>query len=252
MRTNRLTPLVAVTVLALAPLDALAADKDKATAREAEETAGAGEEEGGRVGDGGAPQKTLAERIPSVTRRAFVKQGRLEVFPTVSLSLNDPFYDHVIGTLGISYHVLESLSIGVAGDYYESLASKVPVTGKVGGFQLDVNRPLYAGRLEAAWSPFYGKVSLFAENVLHFDFYVIAGGGMIGRKVGGSTGEGVIGVGEHFFFNEWMGLRVELRDQMFMLGRYPDDPKRQDLQNLMSVVVGLSFFVPPSFQHEQL
>jgi len=241
--------------LVAAPLAARAADAPK-NAREAEETAAAAEDEGGRASEGGEPTKSLAERIPSVTRRAFAKQGRVEVFPTVSLSLNDPFYDHVIGTMGIGYHVLESLSIALAGDYYGSIATAVPVVGRVGSATVAVDRPKYAGRLELAWAPFYGKVSLFAENVLHFDVYFLAGGGMMGRDKGGSTFMGVGGIGEHFFFNDWIGLRVEVRDQLFMLARQPPQTAgakaKESLQNLLSVMVGLSFFLPPSFKAEQL
>jgi outer membrane beta-barrel protein len=254
MVPRALAPLF-VAALVATPLATRAADASK-TAREAEDTAAAAEDEGGRASEGGEPAKTLAERIPSVTRRSFAKQGRVEVFPTVSLSLNDPFYDHVIGTLGIGYHVLESLSIGLAGDFYGSLSTSVPVVGKVGPTTVTVDRPKYAGRLELAWSPFYGKVSLFAENVLHFDIYLLAGGGMMGRERGGSTFTGVGGLGEHFFFNDWIGLRLEVRDQLFMLARQPASAaggaSKQSLQNLLSVMVGLSFFLPPSFKAEQL
>ena len=37
------------------------------------------------------------------------------------------------------------------------------------GVELDFNGPVYAGRLEVIWSPIYGKVNLFAEEVFHFD-----------------------------------------------------------------------------------
>jgi outer membrane beta-barrel protein len=253
MVPRALAPLFFAALLAT-PLAARAADAHK-TAREAEDTA-ATEDEGGRASEGGEPAKTLAERIPSVTRRAFVKRGRVEVFPTVSVSLNDPFYDHVIGTLGIGYHVLESLSIALCGDYYGSLSTSPTVVARVGTPALSIDRPKYAGRLELAWAPFYGKISLFAENVLHFDIYLLAGGGMMGREKGGSTVTGVGGVGEHFFFNDWIGLRVEVRDQLFMLARQPSTTaggaSKQSLQNLLSVMVGLSFFLPPSFKAEQL
>ena len=36
----------------------------------------------------------------------------------------------------------------------------------------DYNRPSYAARLDVSWAPLYGKLSLMAETVLHFDTYV--------------------------------------------------------------------------------
>jgi outer membrane beta-barrel protein len=232
-----------------------AADAGKgATTREAEDSASgaAGEEEGGRISEGSQVSKTLAQRIPSVTRRSFVKRGRVEVFPTLSLSLNDPFYDHVIGSVGISYHVLESLSIGLTGEYVQSVDSGVPVVRAGPAPTVDVDHARYGGRLDVAWSPFYGKVSLMAESVLHFDVYLVGGVGMVGREKNGMGIAGMLGVGEHLFFNRWVGLRVELQDQMFNLARNPAKPTEEKLQHLLTAVVGVSFFLPSSFAAEPL
>src|SRR6478735_2972254 len=102
--SHPLRRLVAICILSLGCQTAWAAGSDEA------------EEAAPQVGQGTA-RRTLAERIPSVTRRAFVKAKRVELFPAVGLSLSDPFYRYVMPTLGIHYNFTESLFLGASADY---------------------------------------------------------------------------------------------------------------------------------------
>jgi outer membrane beta-barrel protein len=225
------------------------------SAQSSEEAEGGGgdEEDSGGVTKEGEESRGLAERIPAVTRRAFEKAGRLEIYPTVGMSLNDPFFNHVISSVGLSFHILESLSIGVTGDFFLSLESQVPVSNGANVTQPDFNRPVYAGRLEVAWAPLYGKMSVLAETVLHLDTYLIVGGGIIAPKQGDPAVAGVVGLGQHYFVNDWFALRLEVREQIFKMSRDQVDPsKNQSLQTLLSASVGVCFYVPPDFEREAL
>ncbi|MBI3178249.1 MAG: hypothetical protein HYZ27_01225, partial [Deltaproteobacteria bacterium] len=140
---------------------ARAQEESEAEAAEAEDVRRTGEEKA----------KTLAERVPAVTRRVFGKSGRLEVTPAFGLSLNDPFFDHYLLSGTLAFHVLESLWVGAAGDFYLSSENEPPVVGGGAGSP-EYNRPAFGGRLGVGWAPFYGKLSLFAGTVLHFDTYL--------------------------------------------------------------------------------
>ncbi len=221
-----------------------------------EESAGGeeGEQDSGTTTQPSEATQALADRIPSVTRRAFEKEGRLELFlPTVGMSLNDPFFNHVISSAGFSFHVLESLAIGVTGDLFMSLESNVPVSGGENIDRPDFNRPLYAARLEVMWSPLYGKMSVLAETVLHLDVYLLAGGGVIGGQKGSPATLAVVGIGQHYFLNDWVAVRVELRDEFYSMSRNKAAPEKgKDLESLMSANVGVSLFIPPDFEREAL
>jgi outer membrane beta-barrel protein len=200
----------------------------------------------------GPPRKTLAERIPAVSGRVFGKQGRVELSPAVGMSLNDPFFNQVIGSVGLSYHVFEQLWFGASADFYGSFETTVPVTG---GGSIDppaYNHPVYAARLEVGWAPIYGKLSLFAESVFHFDTYLALGAGILGPSESDATLEGSVALGQHFFLSEWIALRLELRDQMFMLARAPSKDKEKKLQNLLTVSVGVCLYFPTTFEREAL
>jgi outer membrane beta-barrel protein len=217
----------------------------------AQEIEEAGEEDVARPTDQ-APRKTLAERIPAVSGRVFAKRGRVELVPMIGLSLNDPFFDHVVVSGAVAYHVLEPLFVAVSADFFGSIASNIAVAGGGQPDRPEYVRPVYAARLEAGWSPIYGKLSLFAEGVFHFDTYISAGAGVVGPSDGSPALAGTVAVGEHFFFNEWMALRLELRDQIFKLARLTAAGTDANLQNLLSVSLGVSFFVPPTFERETL
>ena len=198
------------------------------------------------------PRRTLAERIPAVSGRLFIKRGRAELIPTVGLSLNDPFFDHILISGAANYHVLESLWVGVGADLYGSISSAVPVAGGGSARPPRFNHPIWAGHLEVGWAPVYGKLSLLAEGVFHFDAYVAVGAGVIGPSDGSPAFGGTVAVGQRYFLNEWMAIKLELRDQIFPMARIPSINDEQSWQNLMSATLGVCFFVPPTFEREKL
>ncbi len=224
-------------LVALVPGVAAAADEEAG----GEEEVVASEEE--PVG------RSLAERIPAVSASVFVKRGRVELYPAIGMSLDDAFYNQTLGSLGVSYHVLESLSIGVAGDYYLAFNRRTPVVGGPHPGRPEYNRPAYGARMELAWAPIYGKLSLLAEGVLHFDTYVAVGGGIIAPSATASTTmAGNVAVGQRYFLNSWAALRIEVRDEIFKMARNPDADPKERLQSLLSASVALCFYVPSTFE----
>lgn len=211
----------------------------------ADEEAGGEQEE---VSTSEPARRTLAERIPAVSARVFAKQGRLELYPAIGMSLDDAFFNQAIGSVGLAYHVLESLSIGVAGDYLLAFNRRTPIAGGAHPPRPEYNRPTYLARLELGWAPLYGKLSLLAERVLHFDTYVAVGGGIVGPSITAATMAGTVAIGQRYFLTPWAALRIELRDQLFMMARNPEADDTEKLQSLLSASVALCFYLPPSFE----
>lgn len=207
---------------------------------------------GGATSSDFASGESLAQRIPSVTRRLFEKRNRLELYPGLGLTLNDPFYNNIRLAGGMAFHIFEWLAIAASGEYFVSLQSPVDVSGPGKPPAPELNRPSYGARMELVWSPFYGKMSLFAERVLHFDTFLSVGAGVVGPTQASPRGAGTFAVGQHIFFNQWLALRWELRDQIFMLDRNPAGSSGPRLQNLFSGTIGVSFWVPPRFERETL
>lgn len=242
MSTTRLSSLALVLVIAV-PGAALAQDD------EGIEEAGA--EDVSVTATSGPPPKTLAERIPSVTRPVFIRKGRIELVPAIGKSLNDPFFENLVLSGGAAYHVFEWLWVGASAEYLLGFANPTPVSGPGNPPRPDYNRAQYAARLEVAWAPFYGKLNLLAEKVLHFDTYIAFGGGILGGTRTGSAFAGSVAIGQHFFITEWMAIRLDVRDQVFSMNRNPGTTEKS-LQSFLSASLGVAFYVPPSFEREAL
>ena len=246
---HRLPLLLALALCALGPSLALAGE---AAAPKAE-----------AENESKAARATLADKIPPLSGNLFFKKGRFEIAPVVGLSLGDAFFQKYAFGLMINYHVLESVSIGLHGSYLLNTPGGAVSVCKAEGCSSpqmsDLNEvpgkiSLLAG-LDLAWSPFYGKVNVMAEKVLHFDTSIFIGADIIQYGAYDATsqsnkdtftGGGHLGIGERIVFNEFLALRVELRDYMFggvvNIGDANGNPQTQ-FQNQLMLEVGVSFFV---------
>jgi len=222
-------------VLGLTALAAQGAEKETA-----------GEAGTGTVTSQETPGKTLAERVPPVTGRAFSKRHRVELYPQLGLSLNDPFFNTGIVGAGLDFYVFESIGIGVNGEYFLGAQTTIPVGGRQPAMPA-YNRPVYTAGLDVLWAPLYGKISLFAESVLHFDVFLAVGGGMAGLKTGGSAFGPEFAVGAHVFFASWGAVRIELRDQMYEASRDPAANVAKSLNSMLAATLGFCFYIPSNF-----
>ncbi|MGC4118356.1 MAG: outer membrane beta-barrel domain-containing protein [Myxococcales bacterium] len=264
-RRNRLPTLLCALALAAAPSLALAGEAAAPPAAAPGKAADAkpGDSKAEAENESKAARATLADKIPPVSGNVFFKKGRFEVAPAVGLSLGDAFFQKYAFGLLINYHVLESVSIGLHGSYLLNTPSGAVTVCKPSGCgspqmsdltSVPGQVSLLAG-LDIAWSPFYGKVNVMAEKVLHFDTSIFIGGDVIqyagfdkatGANKDTFTGGGHIGIGERIVFNEFLALRVELRDYMYGAAVNMADgngnPQTQ-FQNQLMLELGVSFFI---------
>ncbi len=197
-------------------------------------------------------QKSLKDRIKSVSNRLYVKSGRLEltVLPMTSISLNDAFYQKLGGGAGIAYHFNEAFSAQALVTYSLNLdtdhassytisaggKSTIPYAGK---------RTILASA-DFCWSPIYGKISLASEWTMHFDTYIMAGFGAIGGEQvrDSSFAFGLdAGLGARLFFSRSLALKLEFKDYMLFTDKVSfGDIEKSDVQHQLMFNIGLSFF----------
>src|SRR5688572_4815085 len=137
--------------------------------------------------DEGEERKKLSDRIKSVQRKSFLKESRFEVFPFFALDLNDPFFQHFIVGGAIGFHLVDSLSLeGRGGFVFASLKQDAIKFVRQETDSLLENPPefKYHADLDLTWAPFYGKISILGEGIMHFDTYITAGGGVFGTDAG--------------------------------------------------------------------
>jgi outer membrane beta-barrel protein len=234
-------------------------------ARAAPNQEGPGREESAPVE---APPPTLESRIPPVSGQEFTVADRFEITPAVGFSFDDPFLEKFIPELAIGYHIGDQFYAGLRGGYALSVfAGNVdacsaggsncgaPTSGPNGQQQALPGGMSVIAFAEGGWTPFYGKVNLFAEKVFHFDFSLLFGlGGILAQLPQSASGTLPVvaatdafsfamepGVGEHFFLTDHVAIEAEVRDYIYFVGSGP--PKQQGVQNQPMFNLGLSILL---------
>ena len=200
----------------------------------------------------------LDQRIRPVSGNLFLKDGRHEFSPTVDLSLNDAFFSKYVFGLRYAYHLTEKWSVGGNLGWALSTPSGAVTTcnSKGEGCETPTKERLartpgdfdVLGGVDVSWAPLYGKISVLAEKVLHFDTYAIGGAGVVRTRlapegevdpVSTLSPEVHLGVGQRYFLGRSATLRFEIRDVIYQ----QEVGGRTDVQNQLLFGVGLSFFL---------
>jgi outer membrane beta-barrel protein len=200
--------LIAIPALPAAAQDSATADSDLAQEGQAD---AAGADEGGTG-------RTLQERIRAVSRRVFLKRQRFEIEPQFGFTTNDALNRAwLFGGRG-SYHFNEEFAIdfGGGGGFNQALED-IRVIGEIDELPAGVKQLGYAD-IGITFSPFYGKLALMAEQVIHFDGFISAGLGVIVDDSPEVVHPAVeLGVGGRVFLTKWLTLRGDLRNYAYPL-----------------------------------
>jgi len=187
------------------------------------------------------PMNRLAQ-IPTVSGRLFEKQDRIELTLWFDAPVDDPFYYHAPMGLALGYHFVESLSLGVRGDYWLSI-ERGPMSSPGNVPNPDVARPLFEGFGEIIWAPVYGKWSFLSKLFVHFDAHVKLGGGVVGSDDGQLSPLITGAVGQRYRIADWFVLSVEIRQRVMKLQRIADIEVGSGWEHFLSVGVGASFML---------
>lgn len=206
----------------------------------------------------------LGDRVKAVQRKGFLKRHRFEISPLFASTVNDAFYQKVGGGLRLAYNFGDTFALAARGAVYQNedlnlapLRTDNVREGKVAFQSQLLSSQIYRQvMVDGIWSPIYGKAAWLDRSIVHFDFYLAAGFGMVWSATsfdsGNEAGLGPhlaadLGLGMRFYPLEWMALEAGL-----MLTVYPDQPVSSvpgTLQQVLAANVGVSFFLPPSFEY---
>jgi len=211
----------------------------------------------------------LRERVRPVSGHLFLKRGRFELSPSATVSFRDAFFRKYILGATLTYFPTETIGIGVRagysiptvsgaaqictfGDDATTRGCRSPTSEELDGAAPGQIKLL--GGADIQWAPIYGKIALLAEKFAHFDMYGVAGISAVQyggprqlpalTSVNAMTVGGNVGIGFRFFFNDWITLRTELRDLIYVEKAYGTNESA--LRNQFLFELGLSFFLPTS------
>lgn len=197
----------------------------------------------------GGTGRTLQERIRAVSRRVFLKRQRFELEPQFGFTTNDALNRAWSFGARASYHFNEELSIdlGGGGGFNQQLEDIRVLT--------EVDLPKGAeqiayGDVGVTFSPFYGKLAVMAEQVIHFDGFISGGLGVVVDNSGDAGAIAVnpaveLGVGTRVFLTRWLSLRGDLRNYA-----YPSFAGGQlTVPSALILSFGLGIFFPLDFDY---
>lgn len=196
----------------------------------------------------------LGDRVKAVQRKGFIKRGRFEVAPILSVSVNDAFYQKVGGGLRLAYSLQDSFAVALRGAYYAPWRADNARVGKLAFQSQLLTSQIYSqAMLDGVWSPIYGKAAFLGDSIVHFDLFLAAGFGAVWSATSdaprneGPHPAGELGGGVRFYPKEWMAFELGL-----MATFYPDQPivsVPATVQKVFVANVGVSFFFPTTFEY---
>jgi outer membrane beta-barrel protein len=246
---------------------------------------------------------------PAVRHQRLYREGRFELDPVISFTLLDEYRRTILIGPRLNYNIKDWIAVGgffyygaisITTDLGDQIDQKAPRDTLTainmnhnGGtcssaspctpasFNDQTAKMQWVAALQATFIPFRGKLAIFNKIFLDTDFYVAAGGAMVGIQERGNCGGSgqttcaapssfalqgsnklapTFGVGFDFFGGNWWSLNVEYRALPFSWnrsgfdsrgagtnGNFPDgqiNDKDQTFKFNQMISIGVGFFLP--------
>jgi len=223
------------------PADNTAAPTDTTATPAADANAGGVGLEGIGGADVRATRHPLTENIAAVQQIYALRNRRLEIQPTVAVSLNDPYVSHTGVGIGLNFWVTNVLAIGANFLWFQGLNGRSDLDFNVargtryndamrgaGGLVVPINEYQMAAALNFSYVPVYGKFLMFNRFIFHWDIYLMAGVGFMRTRPIPVIDPEVrtfgydwrimfnAGVGVRVFINRWLGIVGEIRNYVYL------------------------------------
>ncbi len=206
---------------------------------------------GGAVGES---DTALGDRVKAVQRKHFLKRGRLEAVPSFALSLNDAFNSKVGAGLAVNYHLADSIALSLHYDkFYRAQSDNVRIAKRELRSLLLASAIDWSAGVDFLWTPIYGKLSWF-NTIVQYDLFLATGvGGVWSQTSGAPVDDGLhpavnAGIGQRFAFTDWMAFEFWVKQLLY--ADRPQDREISEIQKVLTMNVGLSFWLPTSFEYE--
>jgi outer membrane beta-barrel protein len=195
---------------------------------------------------------TLDDRVKSVQRKVYLKKGRFELAPAVTLSVNDPYYTKFGAGLRGAFYLADTLAVAGRFSVMQVLPEDdVRIAKRTFDSRIFFSVPQWSAMGDVEWSPLYGKVA-FLNDILHFDAYLLGGLGVVNTQTSqvlttsgaprGPSFAADLGVGLRFVARDYLAVNVALINTSYV--DQPVNTSKGATQNLMTLNAGISFFFP--------
>lgn len=218
------------------------------------------------------------EEIYAVQQIYALRLNRVEISPSYSATLNDPFISHNGIGLGLNYWFTNVLAVGANFIWYQGLENDSDINFQVRRstrLAVPVNQYQLGAHLAFTYVPIYGKFAMFNEFIFQYDLYVLGGVGIMRTRPLPVVDPEVrsfdfdirvafnVGIGLRVFITRWLAIFAEIRDYMYLeqlesldvaLGSARADSSTWTQSspafiNNVTTHLGLTFFLPFDFEY---
>jgi outer membrane beta-barrel protein len=240
-------------------------------------------------------RKSPLTDAPVIRKRLELRDKRFEAGVGVGVSIGQDFYNALLVMPKLAFHFTDWISLAAVGGYnvypgwkstfnndvYTKLPSdgdatvKSPYKSEAAPTMNQIN---YVAMGQVEFIPLSGKIAILGSLFSYFDFYVLAGAGVVNLKAAdvqptacgpskvpnnpnnspkckanvGTELMGNFGVGAHAFLSHWMALNLELRDLLYrnnasgrdVNGDGVTDANDLELTNNWIFSLNFQFFLP--------
>ncbi len=181
------------------------------------------------------PRRTESvEEIFAVQRVYVLRLNRVELAPSASFTLNDPFLSHPAAALSLNYWWTNVLALGVSFQWFQwgepqqresNTNFFVRRSTRLG---IPVNEWQLGAYLNFTYVPFYGKFAVFNNFIFQWDAYVVGGVGLMRTRPIPVIDPEIrefdfqnrvafnLGLGVRVFVTRFLGIFLEFRDYAYL------------------------------------
>lgn len=188
--------------------------------------------------------------VSMIQRKYLPKTERFQLYTSLGLSTNSPWFLNLGGKVNFSYNFTENFGVEFSGMFMSS-------TEKEAAKEIRENNSLQPERfiltkshlgVDLVWSPIYGKITNLQNEIVPFDMYFSLGGGMSGtNSVEKNVATGHLATGQIFALSKSLAFRWDYSWYIYQATPVPDNlavPTAKNSYNDLIFTAGVSFFFP--------
>jgi outer membrane beta-barrel protein len=195
-------------------------------------------------------RKSPLTDAPVIRKRLELRDRRFEFGIGAGVTIGQDFYNALLVMPKLSYHFTDWISLAVVGGFNVTPTWKSSFTNDISSGLANANTFNKSpnkddalatmnhigglGLAQLEFIPLSGKIALLSSLFSYFDFYVLAGGGIVNLAAASGASNascittapyckaytatefaGNVGAGAHAFLTKWLAINLEIRDLIY-------------------------------------